>query len=191
MAWGEPIVTTTNDVEERVPLTDAAFRWAGEERPVQNLIEELIQQELHRDAIVLLAYALPSRLAVWWGALCAWHAAAGAPNDEEAEAFDCVVQWVTQPTESNQRRAHAAAGQLGIETPIGCCAKAAHWAGSLSAENELEPINARGAAKLVAAAALSSVGQHGQSNSTATQQEVLVIGLSVARHETLWSTDPR
>jgi hypothetical protein len=70
-------------------------------------LDALTEQRLYRDALQFVAHLLPPRFAVWWGCLCAWHAARPEPPSVVAEALHAAVRWVLDPSEANRRAAEA------------------------------------------------------------------------------------
>jgi hypothetical protein len=95
---------------------------------------KLVQDGLFTDAIGFVACCLGKREAVWWGCLCAWHAAAVRLECAEEAALRAAVRWVLEPTEASRKLA-AEAGEKGgsTATVAGALALAAGWSdGSLS-----------------------------------------------------------
>jgi hypothetical protein len=110
----------------------------------------LMKEGLHRDAVVVLAHALPPRAAVWW----AWHCARTDPDAsswaEAATALGATRAWLAAPCETRRQACGAPAVAAGLATPAGSAALAAFW----SAANRTVPKSERRSPEAVAAAVL-------------------------------------
>lgn len=94
------------------------------------LIAALVQRELWSDALQLLAQALPHRLAVWWGCLCAWHASAKSElADVDRRALESAGRWVLEPNEQHRAVAARLANHDALNRPAGCLVGAVEYTG--------------------------------------------------------------
>src|SRR5439155_718263 len=104
--------------EESVPLLE------GDPAPA-DFLTWLAEAQQFRDAIRFLAHAMPQREAVWWGALCHWHAldarADRLPPQQRA-ALRAAVVWALEPSEANRRAAEAPGRAADLTTAAGCLA---------------------------------------------------------------------
>lgn len=91
------------------------------------LLDRLVERGLLIEATRLLAYALPPREAVWWGAMCVGHAAPAALGDAERAALAAAEAWVRQPDDRTRRDAAWAAAAAGYQLPGAWPALAAYW----------------------------------------------------------------
>src|SRR5262249_1071912 len=102
----------------------------------KEFLDALLTHKLYVVAIDFVAHALPAREAVWWGCLCARHAAGSSLPSKEEAAFKAAVQWVLDPNEENRSAAQAPAEKASLGTPAGGLAMAAFWSGgSMSLPN--------------------------------------------------------
>lgn len=115
-------------------LSDPAQALLARGQPADAYIALLQQNQLLADAIRFMAYRLPRREAVWWGALCLWEADRVKPSAPTMAALQAVVDWLRDPTEDTRRSTEAAAAAAGLEMPSGNLAYAVFFTGgSLSA----------------------------------------------------------
>jgi len=151
--------------------------------------ELLCERELFLDAIRFLSRALPKRLGVWWGCLCAWHVAGPDSPPEVLAALRAAVRWVLEPSEEN-RRAAEGPGQAGdFETAASCLAMAAHWSGGSMLPPHLPvvppPEDLTG--KLVGGAIQRAALKRGYAEVRRHYREFLAMGSEIARGRDLWA----
>jgi hypothetical protein len=96
------------------------------EQPPREFVEALARQELYRDAVRFLAFALPPREAVWWACLGTLMLQAGHLHKEDALALTAAVRWVLEPNEAHRQEAEA---RVNEGTPAGLVARAVAWTG--------------------------------------------------------------
>lgn len=106
----------------------------------RQFVDELIAAGNVRDAITFLAYALPKREAVWWGAACAESARKGTAGGREITAIATARKWVTDPSEENRRAAEAIAMADKDGTPAGYASLAAFFSGGSLAPPDLPEV---------------------------------------------------
>jgi hypothetical protein len=92
-------------------------------------LDLLVERQLFKDATLFLAYALPSREAVWWAVLCAREVVGPAPPEPVASALRAAEAWVQDPSEANRRAARAASKAAGTSNSAGAAAAAAFQSG--------------------------------------------------------------
>jgi hypothetical protein len=112
-----------------VPLTPEARALLTEHAEVADLVRAYVGQELHADAVRLLARALPKREAVWWACLCARDALPPDPSPAATAALEAAEAWVYKPVEERRRAAMACAEAAGYDVPAAWAAMAAFWSG--------------------------------------------------------------
>lgn len=120
---------TAAELARDVKLKPAARALLDDELSPRGYFERLVAHQELAAAIRFLPYALPKRAAVWWGALCLWHASRPEPGAAEASALEAVLPWLQAPTEANRRHAEAVARALGAGSAAGALAFAAFWSG--------------------------------------------------------------
>lgn len=104
--------------EAKSLLTDGMGPW--------QFLKALAAKNLYVAGIDFLAHALPAREGVWWGCLCLQHACGDALTKEEKAACTAAVRWIMHPTEENRVAAKAPAEAVGMSSPAGPLAMAAH-----------------------------------------------------------------
>jgi hypothetical protein len=117
------------DLTPLFPLSDEAKKALEESLSVSAYLERLLKQQLHMDAVRLLAHALPKREAVWWACQCARSVLGANPPPRIAEALQVAEKWVKNPTEDNRRPGLAAAESAELGNPAGCACLAAFFSG--------------------------------------------------------------
>lgn len=147
----------------RISATEICTRFelSSEARPllkpdigVREFAEILLANDQNAAAIDLIAHALASREAVWWGCLCLQHSCGQSLSASEKAACKAAVEWVQEPTDAYRTAAKAPAETLGSCTPAGALATAAHTAEDCLA-SRISPIGDPGSfasARLVAIA---------------------------------------
>ncbi|MBZ5592397.1 MAG: hypothetical protein LAP39_09180 [Acidobacteriia bacterium] len=135
-------------------------------------LEAVAGKKLYVDGIDFLAHALPAREGIWWGCLCLQHACGDTLTPAERNACIAAVRWVSQPTEENRLAAKAPADGVGMSSPAGALALAAH--GGLPPPGPFAP--AKAVAMAVKLAALKSP----PAAMIDTQRSYLQLGVSVA-----------
>ncbi len=108
----------------KLPPEHAGLVDAAPEPP--QLLAQLRDRQLWREAMRLLAYALPEREAVWWSAMCVAHTGSAMPDAEKA-AVAAAEAWVRRPGPATRRDAGLAAAAVGFAAPGAFCAMGAVW----------------------------------------------------------------
>ncbi|QDU62412.1 hypothetical protein Pan216_32790 [Planctomycetes bacterium Pan216] len=139
------------------------------------------------DAIRVLSYWLPSRAAVWWTILCAWHGSGGNPPYAEDVALREAVHWTLEPTEEHCHKARDAATLARLRTSAGCAAKSACMAGFCGAHGDPlvggKPLQV---ASVASAGVLLACGAAKRAGRGSSYAELLEIGLDVDRGKLPW-----
>lgn len=148
-------------------------------------LSELIERKCSIDAIQFLAQSLPPRSAIWWGCLCAWHAANGTGlRDEDEAALRAVARWVLDPTAERLHAAQAVAAVPELKSPALRLASAVTFAGSATESGQepvaTDPINV---GRLTAAAVLGAGAKI-----DAVFPQYVAFGVQVAAGENLWNS---
>ena len=112
-------------LQQRLRLSAADERRLDWGASPSALLDQLCRMDLVREAVRLLAYALPEREAVWWGCMCVAHAA--CPSAAERAALDAAEAWVRCPDEAAARQAAWAAAACGHHLAGAWPALAAYW----------------------------------------------------------------
>ena len=152
-------------------------------------VAQLLERELHSDAIRFIAHALPRREAVWWAWVCARKVAGAEPKPAIKAALDATERWIVQPTEDHRRQALHFGEAADFGTPAGCAALAAFMsAGSLAPPNAPPvPPDEFMAAKAVAGSVTLSAVTVEPERAAEKFVEFAKVGLEVADRTKLWS----
>jgi len=106
---------------------------------VVDYFDALVKARQFPDAVRVVARAMTSKQAVWWGVLCIWATARPQPAVMLEAAVHAVVKWLREPTDENRRATGVAGTIVGSTTPTGLVASAAFLAeGSLAPEGKTE-----------------------------------------------------
>jgi hypothetical protein len=133
-------LASAEEVCRRFDASDDARALCSPGLSIHDFLTRLLQKGLFPDALSVAAHLLPNREAVWWGALCVWHACRPKPGEKVDAALRAVVTWLREPSEANRRAAKAAGEAVTAATPAGAVAMAAFYSeGSLS-EPELPEV---------------------------------------------------
>jgi hypothetical protein len=95
----------------------------------KEFIALLVEKELFRDALRLVAYLLPKREAIGWGCLCVRHILPSPKDQPLADVQVAAERWVAAPNEENRWAAKKAADEEDPRTPSGLLAMAVFFAG--------------------------------------------------------------
>jgi hypothetical protein len=125
---------------DRAKVGDEAKALLTDQSSTKPFIGLLIEKELFRDAIRLVAYLLPKREAVGWGCLCVRHILAGQKDKPLPHAQVAAERWVSAPNEENRWAAKQSADQEDPKTPSGLLAMAAFFAGPSMAPPNLQAV---------------------------------------------------
>ncbi len=120
---------TARDLSERAELDDELREQAVEGMPVREYLRQLAAGERVREAVSVLAQAMPKRAAIAWGLESLRSVPAAAAIPKSAPVLQAVDDWVAEPGEERRRTAHEAARQAGFGTPAGCLGLAVFLSG--------------------------------------------------------------
>jgi hypothetical protein len=157
----------------------------------------LVERRLFEHARIFLAYALPSREAVWWAILCTREVAGPATPEREEAALRAAEAWVQDPSEENRRAARASAKAAGSSSPAGQAASAAFQSGgSVGPPDDPEMLPREYAtARAVAFAVTFAWSQDPRDQAPERFQSFLARGVEVATGANRWTepvkTDPQ
>lgn len=107
-------------------LGDEAMALLRPEQTPREFVDALAHAGHFLDAIRILAFALPTRDAVWWASLSTLLLQAGHLPQEDAFRLVAAVQWVLEPSEEHRQQAEA---RVNPDTPAGLVARAVAWTG--------------------------------------------------------------
>ena len=140
----------------RAKIGDEAKALLTDESSTKQFIALLVEKELFRDALSLVAHMLPKREAIGWGCLCVRHALASQPDQPPPPVQGAAERWVSAPNEENRWAAKETAEAEDPTTPSGLLAKAVFLAGPSMAPPNVQavPPPDHAAAQVVAAAVL-------------------------------------
>src|SRR5262245_15532124 len=81
---------------------DARALGSAAKSPIE-FVRDLATKDLTKDAVRVLARALPKRSAVWWGCLCIWHVKKSELSQKSAAGLRAAVRWVQNPAEPQRQ----------------------------------------------------------------------------------------
>ncbi len=133
-------VSALQELCERAKVSDDAKALLSEDTSTKEFIAVLVEKELLKDAIRMIAYLLPRREAIGWGCLCVRHALA-AQNAQPPAIQAATERWVAAPTEENRWAAKKMADVEKPRTPSGLLALGVFFAGpSIAPPQHPKPI---------------------------------------------------
>jgi len=100
----------------------------------------LMAQGLIRDAVAIMAYALPKREAVWWACLASRTVVDAETPAPVVAALEAAEAWVYQPSEETRRATMDRAQATGFNHPGVWAAVAAFWSGGSMAPANLPAV---------------------------------------------------
>jgi hypothetical protein len=113
----------------RARLSEEAAQLLDGDQTLLAYLYRLMKWQLYRDAIRVLAHALPQRPAIWWAWQCARVVSAPFPSPQVVTALEATGAWLADPSEERRRACGKAAADAGPGTPAGSAALAAFWTG--------------------------------------------------------------
>jgi hypothetical protein len=128
-AFSRVPTATAAEVCQRFRLGRLAAALLRDDLSPGQFLDLLVERRLFKDATLFLAYALPSREAVWWAVLCVREVAGPASPEPAAAALQAAEAWVQDPSEENRRAARAASKVAGTSTSAGAAAAAVFQSG--------------------------------------------------------------
>lgn len=124
----------------RAKLGDEAKALLAGQYSTKQFLGLLIEKELFRDAIRLVAYLLPQREAIGWGCLCLRHILAGQKDKPLPDAQVAAERWVSAPNDDNRWAAKQTADKEDPKSPSGFLALAVFFAGPSMAPPNLQAV---------------------------------------------------
>jgi hypothetical protein len=144
-------------------LGEEAARLLSEDQTLLAFLYQLMKRQLYRDAVGMLACALPRRQGVWWAWHCARSLAESSSSPNATAALAATQAWLANPDENNRKACGDAAVEAGPGTPAGSAALAAFWsAGTLGAANRSVGVPAEDQAAQAVACAVVLAAHEGQ-----------------------------
>src|SRR4051812_34655329 len=99
-------------------------------------LDTLIEKNMHEDAVMLMAHAMPKREAIWWACQCVRLAAGDKLTPPASDLINESEPWVAKPTDEQRRQAFDKAERAGFDPPAGLLGMAVFFSsGSLSLPN--------------------------------------------------------
>ncbi|MDH3325970.1 MAG: hypothetical protein OEM38_04550 [Gammaproteobacteria bacterium] len=99
------------------------------EQSLSDFIQSLLQNHALKDAIGVIAQALPAREAVYWASLCVKDILGDKPNLDDANALRAADQWMVKPNEDDRYLNLHMAEKLEYATAASWVANAVFWSG--------------------------------------------------------------
>jgi hypothetical protein len=133
-------VSALQELCERAKVGDEAKALATNDFSTKQFIALLMEKELFKDALRMVAFLLPRREAVGWGCLCVRNVLGSQKDKPLPEVHAAVERWVSAPNEENRWAAKQAADKEDPKTPSGLLAMAAFFAGPSMAPPNLQAV---------------------------------------------------
>jgi hypothetical protein len=127
---GAPLPLAAGNAEavcRRVRLSDEAAQLLDGRQTLLAYLYRLMKWQLHRDAVRVLAHALPERSGIWWAWECARLVAAPLSSAQVFAALEATGAWLADPSEDRRQACGKAAAEVGPGTPAGSAALAVFW----------------------------------------------------------------
>ncbi len=147
MDQGEPAKTTDKitaksavEASARTRLGAVALGLQTEGMTSRQFLDQLVERQMHADAVQFLAFALPKREAVWWACVCVGQILGPEPSPAAAAALEAAQAWVIDPKDETRRATFPAAEAADVGTPAGCTAAAAYFSGGSMAPANLPAV---------------------------------------------------
>jgi hypothetical protein len=152
----------------------------------REFVEALVRESMYSEAISFLAFGLPRRESVWWGALFVLWTGAGRLLPEEARRLQAVARWVAEPDEAHRL---AAAELEDPATPAGRLARAVKRTGGsmLPPSAPVRPPAAEMTPRAVVAAITAAILQGEAKGLPLRQRQAVALGMHIARGHYLWT----
>ena len=125
---------------DEAKVGDEAKALLTDQSSTKPFIGILVEKELFRDALRLIAYLLPKREAIGWGCLCVRHALAGQKDKPLPDVQVAVERWVSAPSEENRWAAKQSADNEKPMTASGLLGMAVFFAGPTIAPPNLQVV---------------------------------------------------
>src|SRR5215831_1215878 len=187
-----PPARSTAELSMIAGLSEDAQQLLGSDEPVspRSFLGQLMDNELHIDAVKFLAHALPRREAVWWAWVCARKASGPEPATPIKHALDAAERWIVQPTEEHRRQALVFGEAADFGTAAGCaCLAAFMTGGSLApADAPVVPPGEFMTAKAVFGSVTLAAVATEPDSAPAKFGEFMKLGIEVAERTRLWPT---
>jgi hypothetical protein len=125
---------------ERAKVSDEAKTLLTDQSATKEFIALLVEKEMFKDAIRLVAFLLPKREAIGWGCLCVRNILASQKDKPLPDAQLAVERWVSAPNEENRWAAKETADKEDPKTPSGLLALGVFFAGPSMVPPNLQPV---------------------------------------------------
>ncbi len=106
------------DIHRRLCLEPASQGLIDGDPTPAEFLALLLDKGNHRDAVRLLAHALPGREAVWWACVCVRESTARMLPGDDMRLLMAVEAWVFTPSVENRRRVSGAMGDADLTGPV-------------------------------------------------------------------------
>jgi len=176
------------EVLERYEPSEAAAGLVAEDMAPDAFLEALLSGDLLEDALSFLAYALPTREALWWCSGCVHEITPADPPAKITAAMAAADAWIEDPSDENRRAAMEAAEAATYETPAGCLALSVFFSeGSMSPPDcPPVPVGEWFSARTVAATLHLSALARGPEEIAKTARGFVDRGIDVANRPAPW-----
>ena len=125
---------------ERAKVSDEAKALLTDQSATKEFIALLVEKELFKDALRMMAFLLPKREAIGWGCLCVRHVLAADKDKPLPEVQLAAERWVSAPNDDNRWAAKQLADKEKPATASGLLAKAAFFAGPSIVPPNMKPV---------------------------------------------------
>ena len=186
-----PAEPTITDLAEWADLDDEAMAVLSTETGLKANLDRLAEEGFRLEAVRVLAHALPTRGAVWWGWGCAKQAAGDEVPDEVRVCLEATEAWLADPTDARRRAAGAVGNEAEEPSPASMAAMAVFLAEGSTSPPELPHTDPP--AHVTAKLAGGAVGLAALGDDPETVEPRLELflkqGMEVARKSGLWGEE--
>ncbi len=189
LALSRIAATNAAEVVAKAGLGQPVQRLLRPEQTPREFVDALVQQQMYAEVLTFLAFGLPRREAVWWGALFLLWSGAGRLKPEDARALQAITRWVVEPTEEHRQ---AAAEFENPETPTGRLAQAVKRTGGsmLPPTAPVRPPSPEMTPRGVNAAINAAILQGDPKTLGQRLRQAVALGMHIARGNYLWTAPP-
>ena len=114
----ETPVSPLRQLCDRAKVGEEARTLLTDQSATKQFLALLVEKELFRDAIRLVAFLLPKREAIGWGCLCVRHILAARKDQALPNVQIAAERWVSAPSEENRWAAKQTADQEDTQNPL-------------------------------------------------------------------------
>ena len=167
-------------------LSPGALNLIKDDMPVGDYLEVLTDRQMYVDALMVLAYAMPIRFAVWWACLCIREIADRKLQVSEQAVWEAAARWVLVPTTARRNALEKPTMACPFDSSLFLLGRSVMFINvELPTAKYTSPVDfpAKGVHGAIRASVVNDPERE-----TEWLQRFLLLGLSVSRGQNLWPT---